>query len=88
MPSTSPPLNPTDARKAVMNEVIAGRVDYVSGAGIFSVDGGSITGPRRRTYAEMRTNGLVEGGGEAEPKPLKLTRKGEELAREWGLISQ
>lgn len=84
----STPLNPTDARKDVLMEVVAGRVGYVTGAGVFYLDGEAITGPRRRTYAEMRTAGLVDGGGAAEPKPLKLTPTGEAVVREWGLISQ
>lgn len=86
--SAPPPLNPTVGRKTVLSEVIAGRVSYVRGTGNFSVDGAVITGPSRRTYAEMRTNGLVDGGGEAEPQPLELTAEGKTLARDWGLISQ
>lgn len=87
-PSDQLSLNPTESRRTVLSEVIAERVSYVSGSGTFYVDGTAVTGPRRRTYAEMRTNGLVKGGGEAEPLLLELTRTGEALARAWGLISQ
>lgn len=78
-------LNPTEARRAALREVMAGKVDYVSGSGAFYVDTEEIAGARRRTFAEVRRAGLVTGGGEAERAPLALTDKGRTTAREWGI---
>lgn len=87
MTTPSSPLNQTGTRREVLGEVLGGRVSYASGTGVFTVDGEAVTGARRRTYAELRSSGLLGGGGEGSPTPLKLTPTGEAVAREWGLIS-
>jgi hypothetical protein len=78
----------TEARKTVLEEVMAERVFFVGNLGTFYVDDRPVSGSRRRSYAEMRREGFVVGTGRPGKQLLKLTPKGEGLAKQWGLTSR
>lgn len=83
-------LNKTDSRVTALAEVKAARVIYDPRVGEYSVtvDDGSreaARGARRRTYSELRSAGLVESTSLSTPSPVRLTRLGGDVAKEWGI---
>ena len=84
-------LNKTDSRVTALTEVKAGRVTYNPRLSEYLVEdegGGreSARGARRRTYAELRTAGIVESTSLTDPSLVRLTNLGETIADEWGLV--
>lgn len=83
-------LNKTDSRVTALTEVMAKRVMYNPRLSEYLVedeDGSreSARGARRRTYAELRTAGIVESTSLTEPSLVRLTNLGETIADEWGI---
>lgn len=83
-------LNKTDSRATALIEVKAQRVTYNPRLSEYLVEGEdgaqeSARGARRRTYAELRTAGIVESTSLTEPSLVRLTNLGENIADEWGI---
>lgn len=71
-------MNKTDSRLTALQEVEAGKIDYVPLKGTFREGPEEVSGARRRTFAELRTAGVIEGG-----EPMVLTESGQKLIKEW-----
>ncbi len=72
-------LNKTDSRLMALREVSEGKISYDARSGTYSDPDGSVSGAKRRTFAELRTGGAIEGGD-----PVTLTETGRELIQTWG----
>jgi hypothetical protein len=80
--------NKTDSRVTALTEVKAGLVAYDPGTGEYFVAAGEgqrdvVRGARRRTFSEMRADGMIEPTSLSVPGPVKLTSEGEALATDW-----
>jgi hypothetical protein len=73
-------MNKTDSRLAALREVEAGRINYEQLTGTFRDGGEEVSGARRRTFAELRAAGAIEGGN-----PVALTEGGKVLLKDWGV---
>lgn len=86
-------MNKTDSRAAALRQVAGELIVYRPLTGEFLEKQGearvTIAGPQRRTFAELRTAGLISYvEGPDREVPMRLTETGEEVAEEWGLTSQ
>lgn len=73
-----PTLNKTDSRLTALQEVESGEIGYDPQSGTYSDADGSVSGARRRTFAELRAAGVIKGG-----KPVALTDEGRALIDSW-----
>jgi hypothetical protein len=72
-------LNKTDSRLIALREVNSGVISYDPRSGTYSdADGYSVSGARRRTFAELRAAGVIAGG-----TPVELTDSGRTLIDDW-----
>lgn len=71
-------LNKTDSRLTALREVDSGTIDYDPQSGTYTDAEGSVSGARRRTFAELRTAGVIKGG-----TPVALTDEGRTLIETW-----
>lgn len=71
-------LNKTDSRLGALREVAEGKISYDPRTGTYSDAEGAVSGARRRTFAELRTGGAIEGG-----QPVRLTTSGGKLIEDW-----
>lgn len=75
-------LNKTDSRLIALREVDSGKIGYDPQSGTYTDPDGSVSGARRRTFAELRAAGVIEGGA-----PVALTVEGRTLIGDWELTS-
>lgn len=73
-----PTLNKTDSRLIALTEVDSGSINYDAQSGTYSDADGSVSGARRRTFAELRAAGVIKGG-----TPVELTDSGRTLIDDW-----
>lgn len=73
-------MNRTDSRLVALQEVDAGRISYEQLTGKFRDGDEEVSGARRRTFAELKAAGAIEGG-----KPVTLTEGGKVLLKDWGV---
>jgi hypothetical protein len=71
-------LNKTDSRLGALREVAEGKITYDPRTGTYNDASGTVSGARRRTFAELRTGGAIEGGA-----PVTLTASGGRLIEDW-----
>lgn len=71
-------LNKTDSRLTALREVEEGEISYNPQSGTYTDADGSVSGARRRTFAELRAAGAIEGG-----TPVTLTASGSALIDTW-----
>lgn len=71
-------LNKTNSRLEALREVAQGEISYDPQMGAYSDANGTVSGARRRTFAELRTTGAITGGS-----PVVLTAVGDRLINDW-----
>jgi hypothetical protein len=71
-------LNKTDSRLGALREVAEGKISYDARTGTYRDADGTVSGARRRTFAELRTGGAIKGGA-----PVELTESGGQLIANW-----
>jgi hypothetical protein len=74
-------LNKTDSRLGALREVAEGAISYDARTGTYSDTQGTVSGARRRTFAELRTSGAITSASDGDG--LVLTPSGETLIEEW-----
>jgi hypothetical protein len=80
--------NKTDSRVTALTEVKAGLVAYDPSTGEYFVTAAGdqrdvVRGARRRTFSELRSDGMIEPSSLSVPGPVKLTQQGDALAADW-----
>ncbi|HET9144123.1 hypothetical protein [Actinophytocola sp.] len=75
-------LNKTDSRLVALREVSEGKISYDPRTGTYSDENGTVSGARRRTFAELRSNGAIEVGGTSVHR-VTLTTAGSDLVSAW-----
>lgn len=86
----SEPLNKTESRVTALDEVKAGLVDYNPVTGEYFVGTEQhrrdiVRGARRRTFAELRSAGLIEPQSRSQVSAVTLTTEGADLSGDWGI---
>jgi hypothetical protein len=82
--------NKTDSRVTALREVKAGQVGYDPSTGEYFVteEGDQaevVRGARRRTFSELRSDGVIEPVSLSARGPVKLSREGASLAEDWDI---
>lgn len=86
MSDPQPPLNQTPARREALGDVVFKLISYDPVRGQYLKGGTPVSGPRRRTLAELREYGYIKPGDPRRVAVVVLTNpEGEALAVEWGL---
>lgn len=71
-------MNKTDSRLKALIDVRDGKIKYDALTGTYSGPEGAVSGARRRTFAELKSAGVIEGGA-----PVTLTESGCVLITNW-----
>jgi hypothetical protein len=86
MSEPQPPLSKTPARGEALQDVVMGLVSYNPLLGVYLKSGKAVSGPKRRTLAELRERGFIDRSDPRKVAKMVLTDPlGENLAIEWGL---
>lgn len=72
-------LNKTESRLTALREVQAGKISYDPRSGTyFDAAALPVSGARRRTFAELRAAGVIDGDA-----PVVTTPAGDKLIEDW-----
>jgi hypothetical protein len=87
MSDPQPPLTETPARREALQDVLFKLIRYNPLLGVYLKGGAPVSGPKRRTLAELRQYGYIKPGSTTQTAVMILTPEGDALAIEWGLKS-